>query len=73
MKKEKTIRIEVRDINVDDFYFDFKYIVTFDEDNKKEEFYSNDHSWQHDKKSFKEELENGYAIKLAFEEVIEAL
>lgn len=66
----KTIRVEIKDINVDEFYFDFKYrILINDRIHSDWEKYEDDHSWGHDRATFKKMLEGDYALQLALEQI----
>lgn len=66
----KTIRVEIKDINVDEFYFDFKYrILINDRIHSDWEQYESDHSWGHDRATFKKMLEGDYALQLALEQI----
>jgi hypothetical protein len=72
MKSKKrittNIKVEVWDIEVDDYYFSFNYRIT---DSKgefiKEGLYESDHIWLNDKEGFMKVLEEGDAVVLALE------
>lgn len=65
----RNIRVEIKDINVDDMYFDFKYRVLIDDRIHSDwDEYQNDHSWGDDKPAFKRMLKQGHALDLVMEE-----
>lgn len=66
---KKKIEIEVSNIDVDDFYYSFDYVVLVDGIEYKKETYESDHVWRDDKDGFKKVLRNG----VAFQTIIENL
>ncbi len=67
---KSNIRVEIKDVEVDDFYFNFKYrVLISDRVHQDWETYESDHSWGNDKPAFKSMLRKGYAVDLVFEEV----
>lgn len=64
-----TYEVEITDINIDDFYYDFQYKVWKNGELIGEDEYQNDHVWRDDKEAFKKMLEEGYASQLALEAI----
>lgn len=64
------IRVEIKDIQVDDFYYNFKYrVLVEDRIHTDWEDYEGDHSWGDDKPAFKRMLKKGHAVDLVLETV----
>jgi len=64
------IRVEIKDINVGDMYFDFKYRVLVENRIHTDwTDYENDHSWGNDKPAFRKMLKNGHALDLVMENI----
>lgn len=62
------IRIEITDINLNDYYFNFHYVINVNS-KTQEGIYSSDHSRKNDLAKFKEELQNWWAMELALDQL----
>lgn len=64
------IKIKVRDIKINDRYFDFKYDYYINGKIQiKNKIYEGDHDWSDDKKLFRKMLKDGHAFKLVLERI----
>ena len=61
-----TIEVEIKDIEVDERYFSFEYIVRRNGRVIANDPYDSDHDWE-DLDAFKKMLEEGHALTLAIE------
>lgn len=66
-----TLNIDIWDVEVDNFYYEFKYRINVNGKTIiEEETYSNDHGWNDDPKGFEKMLKESGAAKIVFEECI---
>lgn len=63
--------VQIKNIKVDDYYYSFDYKVIRNNEEINSDHYDSDHSWQDNKKGFKELLEKGYAVNLALEQTLQ--
>jgi len=64
------IRVEIKDIKIDDYYFSFKYRVFLDNRVHMDwEEHEDDHTWGSDKPGFKSILMTGRAIEIVLEQI----
>jgi hypothetical protein len=67
----KTVfEVEIKNIEVDEFYFSFNYKIKRDNELVAEDSFEDDHSWE-DKKAFKKLLKERYAVDLALERALD--
>jgi hypothetical protein len=64
------IEVEITNIEIDDFYFSFDYVIKINSKEYKQGQYESDHAWADDKKAFKKLLKDGDAVKLALEDAL---
>lgn len=67
-KKLITIEVEIGEIDVDDKYYSFDYVLWVNSKKKVESRYESDHSWGNNKKGLIRMLLNGEAAKLVIEQ-----
>lgn len=66
MEIEETLNVKIKNIEVDQWYFSFDWIIIRG-DKVSQGTYDSDHSWQNDIKNFRKMLINGHAVNLALE------
>lgn len=62
------IEVEIFKVKTDEYYYSFEYRIWVNGELKAEDKYDGDHSWGKDHKKWKNELQNGYAVKYAIEQ-----
>lgn len=62
-------KVVIENLKVDTKYYSFDYEVWVNGILKKEELYSNDHSWGNDYKKFRRILRNSYAAQIVCERI----
>ncbi len=68
------LNIKISNINVDSKYFSFNYEYNInDGELSGQNEYSSSHDWGNDTVAFENMLYNGYAFKLALEEIVELI
>jgi len=67
---KSNFEVEVWDIQVDRSYYSFQYLVRENGEEIERDEFASEHVWAGDRKGFIEELENGYAVRLALESII---
>lgn len=65
------IEIEITNIQVDEFYYSFDYDVLKDGEYLLNGEYQSDHVWGDDRQGFKEVLEEGEALNLVMQQIID--
>ncbi len=64
------LRIQIKDIEIDDHYYSFAYRVLIEDRIHTDwETMEDDHSWGNEKKKFKKTLMTGYAVQLVLEQI----